>query len=536
MHLLRGRMSYRSRALSMIGLAWIAMIAGLTQLGPMAIAGTYAILLTFLAIMFLEARLAYWLIAASILTMAIIALMASLHWIDFKVNYATFAHNPLAWLQLIWGVTTYALILSISFLRMMDSVMRGEREARKLADSLREAIQGAEAANLAKSRFLATMSHEIRTPMNGVLGMAQMLAVPELSDANRRQYASTILDSGRTLMMLLDDILDLSRVETGKMDVISEAFYPRLVGEEILALFAHLASSKGLIFEFPANEPDGQCYRSDTRRLRQMLSNLIGNAIKFTNKGFVRLEIHEIARSADKATLEFSISDSGVGVPPEKQALIFQTFTQLDSSDTRKYGGSGLGLALVRNFAALLGGEAGVQSEAGAGSKFWFRIPCDIVQQTSALAGGVLPAPATLAAAASGTGDGTQQAGARTGTSHLLVVEDDEINRFVVESMLDQLQVKAEYLANGQECVDAIVNGSTPSLILMDLQMPVMNGIEATKRIREWEGETKRARTPIIALTANVFDADRERCTAAGMDGFLGKPVKMDELRKIIGR
>jgi PAS domain S-box-containing protein len=239
---------------------------------------------------------------------------------------------------------------------------------------LQAAKQEAQAANVAKSQFLATMSHEIRTPLNAIMGMAQVLLMPKLKDAERLEYAHTIYSSGQILLKLLNDILDLSKIEAGRVDLESIAFEPAQILSQVQTLFAQSVAAKGLQIEASWRGPRGS-YLGDPHRLVQMLSNLVANALKFTERGSIRMEAREVRLKLHMATLEFSVSDTGIGIPEDRQKLLFQSFTQADSSTTRHYGGTGLGLSIVRTLARAMGGEVGVKSQDGRGSRFWFRIP-----------------------------------------------------------------------------------------------------------------------------------------------------------------
>ncbi len=256
-------------------------------------------------------------------------------------------------------------------------------ELEAMAADLRASMLRAEEASLAKTRFLATVSHEIRTPMNGVLGMAQRLLQSELTQDERQGYVRTILSSGQTLLTLLNDILDLSKVEAGKLELIHSLFDPLQILQETAALFAESAQRKGLKVEVAWHGPESAGYWGDPIRLRQMLSNLASNAVKFTDAGYVRIEACETERDAEQAVLEFRVSDSGAGVPPDKQSMLFRPFTQVDGSSTRKFGGTGLGLSIVRSLAQMMGGDVGVQSADGQGSRFWFRVRAAVMAESA---------------------------------------------------------------------------------------------------------------------------------------------------------
>ena len=404
-----------------------------------------------------------------------------------------------------------------------------QREAKLQLESLnvelRRRTNQAEDANVAKSRFLATMSHEIRTPMNGVLGMAQLLLMPDTGEDKRREYARTIINSGELLLSLLDGVLDLAKVEAGKVEILSAPMEPGQVIQETYSLFAEAAASKGLTLEVCELAPSGQRYLGDSFRLRQMLSNLVNNAIKFTAKGNVLIEVREVGREGERAVLEFSVTDHGVGMTKETQERLFQAFTQADSSTTRQFGGTGLGLSIVRELAKLMGGDAGVQSELGKGARFWFRVPTKLTSEASEqptakpLADGALTATAPSAM-----------------PGRVLVAEDNKINQMVVQAVLHTLGVHSDIVEDGQQALDAIVGGMVPDLILMDAQMPTMDGLEAATKIRQWEAANGRPRMVIIALTASAFDDDRQHCLAAGMDDFLTKPLAVDKLAATLAR
>jgi len=267
------------------------------------------------------------------------------------------------------------VLRSANFLHeTLVEALRLDLEKGRMLASLEEARAGAEAANLAKTQFLATMSHELRTPLTGMLGMAELLSEGAVSDAERHEYAAIILSSGKTLLALLNDLLDLSKVEAGKMEIGLGDFHPAQLLEEVGALFGEAARRKGLALEVAWHAAPDAHYVSDPFRVRQMLTNLIGNAIKFTEHGHIRIEGRELSRSGVVCELEFAVSDSGVGIAADKLALLFQPFSQVDNSNARRSSGTGLGLSIVRRIAQLMDGEAGVSSEPGRGSRFWVRL------------------------------------------------------------------------------------------------------------------------------------------------------------------
>ena len=409
------------------------------------------------------------------------------------------------------------LPVEIEAVTMVADIFGSAILRRAMEEQLRAANRRAEGASRAKSRFLANMSHEIRTPISGILGMAEMITDMDLSP-EQREYLDMIGDAARSLLAIINDVLDLSRIEAHKMELVPQDFDLRPMLERTLAPFGAPARQKGIALGHDISSGVPDRVNGDPDRLAQVVRNLVGNAIKFTSGGFVKVEVDAESSRPGGVCLRFTVRDSGEGIPPDKVDDVFEMFVQADVSVGKRHSGAGLGLAISRELVEMMGGELGVESEPGRGSVFsftaWFNEP----------EAGVAPSPESGLPAT-------------PGRLHVLLAEDNLLNRKVVTHFLAKAGHRVTVAGNGKEVLEALHGGGRDmDMVLMDIQMPEMGGIEATAAIRASDGEDFDPAIPIIALTAYAMKGDRERMLEAGMDEYVSKPIDMAVLAEAMAR
>jgi signal transduction histidine kinase/ActR/RegA family two-component response regulator len=425
-------------------------------------------------------------------------------------------------------------LLVDAFNEMLDQIERQDRELKRhrehleeqvaartaelvrVNEELRRAKEAAEEASRLKSQFLANMSHDLRTPMNGVIGMTALALATDLNE-QQRDYLTTVQNAAESLLCLLNDILDFSKIEAGKLTLEALPFDLREVVEQTVKSLRVSADQKGLAVGWRVDPAIPARLAGDPVRFRQILTNLVSNAIKFTEQGRVDVEVDLEAALSDEVAIRIAVRDTGIGIPPDKLATIFEPFTQADGSTTRRFGGTGLGLSISSRLAELMGGRIWVESELGKGSTFYVTLR--------------FPAAAPEAP----TSPQRAETGRRAAPGlRILVAEDNPINQKVIARMLETEGHRVTVAADGRQALE-FIEREPFDLILMDVQMPGMSGLEAARRIRERERATG-GRIPIIALTASAMKGDRERCLEAGMDDYLSKPVRPAALQEIIAR
>ena len=435
------------------------------------------------------------------------------------------------WRRQARGVAWFAGAATLFLLGTFSTLVQVLRRRERYLQEVERLRATAEQASRAKSNFLATVSHEVRTPLNGILGTADLLVRASLGP-REHQLARTLLVSGRNLLSIINDILDLTKIEADEIEVDIAPFDPRAMLRDVLSLFGSYAAGKGLSLTLHVDEDVPSGVAGDAKRVKQVLGNLVGNAIKFSDRGEVHVVLRAVADTGRVGLLRFEVHDQGVGIPPEARERIFQPFAQADSTISRRFGGTGLGLAISRRLVQLMGGRIDFESTPDRGTRFWVELPLPEVPGPVAdphvhqhsdwtfAHSGAMPLEASAP---------ESQAG------RVLVVEDNAVNALVVEAQLERLGCACDIAADGEEALRRLSTGDY-ELVLMDCMLPGISGFDVTRRWREIERRQQRRHLSIVALTANALASNVEQARAAGMDDFLTKPCTLDKLEAVLRR
>jgi PAS domain S-box-containing protein len=447
---------------------------------------------------------------------------------DFMIEYRVELKNSIKWIQ---GLGKVELNSNGEFEQAVG-VVKDISEHKTQQEDLRLAKEEAERANTLKSQFLANMSHEIRTPLNGIIGFSEILMKTQLDEVQGR-YMKTINQSAHILIDIINDILDFSKIEAGKLDLAQEKVDLQELAQQVKELISIQVKHKDVEIWVKTGSNLPQFVLTDGLRLQQVLVNLMSNALKFTEQGEIELSMQLLkASSPDQPIFRFSVRDTGIGISPENQSKIFKAFTQEDFSTSRKFGGTGLGLSISNGILAMMGSKLQLESEKGKGSVFYFDVPLQPSQPDKA--------QTNLSAVAGLNHKKPPEQDFKSLALKILIVDDNEINIFLARTLIKGVLPKSTILEaqEGQTAVEYF-DKQKPDLILMDVQMPVMNGYDATKQIRTIEAKRQSSnelnqRTPIIGVTAGIMEGEKRRCLAAGMDEFLEKPIMADKLKALV--
>lgn len=425
------------------------------------------------------------------------------------------------------------------------SLDQSSHELRVLYDNLKEeseqrikALQQSED----KSRFMASMSHEIRTPIHGILGSLEIIKNTTESDNKQLQFINTAFSSAESLLAIINNILDFSKIGADKIPLESIDFNLHKLVNDVSNVASAMVHKKPIKVSCEIHGDVPVMLNGDPTKTRQILTNLLSNSVKFTHEGSIRTQITLLNNKNKQYNIRISVEDTGIGISEKAQKNIFEPFVQEDTSTTRKYGGTGLGLALIKEFTEMLGGKISIESTQGNGSRFWVDIPfghASEMTESEEIAQPILERESEIKSEhkkyknkkeAQNTLDQKQKAD----SIDLILAEDNPVNALIAKTMIAQMGLNVKHVPNGKQAFDEISSGKPYKLVLMDMHMPIMDGYEATKSIRQWEKEQSTPPIPIIAMTANTLAGDRDKCIASGMDDFLPKPVKQDYLKKVI--